>query len=140
MQSQTRSDTSEQGGPGPGSFALLGDPRRLSDVGEDPDIRFTLANERTMLAWVRTALALAAAGLGATEFLDSQPPLARAAVGVPLVLMASVIAAVSYRRWERDERAMRLREPLPYDRLPQVLALCIAVVAVIGLVFAIVHL
>jgi putative membrane protein len=119
---------------------LLGDPRNLSEIGDEPDVRFTLANERTMLAWLRTALALGAAGLGATEFLDSQPPLARAAVGVPLVALAVVTAAVAYRRWERDERSMRLHEPLRYDRFPQILALSIAAIVLVGLILAIVHL
>lgn len=30
-----------------------------------PDPRFSLANERTVLAWLRTSLAFVAAGLGA---------------------------------------------------------------------------
>ena len=33
-----------------------------ADDGEEPDYRFTLANERTFLAWVRTALGLLAGG------------------------------------------------------------------------------
>ena len=32
--------------------------------GQEPDPRFSLANERTFLAWIRTALALAAAAIG----------------------------------------------------------------------------
>ena len=43
------------------------DPRR---VGRDPDYRFTLANERTFLAWIRTALALSAGGLASISLLD----------------------------------------------------------------------
>ncbi|UTI66868.1 DUF202 domain-containing protein [Paraconexibacter antarcticus] len=112
----------------------------MSDVGEEPDVRFTMANERTMLAWLRTALALAAAGIGSTEFLVSQPPLARAAVGLPLAVLASVVAGASYRRWERDERAMRLHEPLGYDRLAQVVAVTVAIVSLVGVTLAIIHL
>jgi putative membrane protein len=119
---------------------LFGDPRSLSEIGEEPDVRFTLANERTMLAWLRTALALAAAGVGSTEFLRSQPPLARAAVGVPLAVLAAIVAGASYRRWERDERAMRLREPLGYDHLAQIVAVTVAVVSLVGMTLAIIHL
>ena len=45
--------------------------RRLEQTGQDPDPRFTFANERTFLAWNRTALALIAAGLAAAQFLHS---------------------------------------------------------------------
>ena len=44
-------------------------PRSVFDGGEDPDPRFSLANERTFLAWLRTGLALVVAGL-AVEALD----------------------------------------------------------------------
>lgn len=118
----------------------LANPKDLAQQGDEPDARFTFANERTMLAWLRTALALAAAGLGATEFLNSQPPLARAAVGVPLALLAIVVAVSAYPRWERDERAMRLKQPLGYDRLAQLLAVAIALVVAVGTVLAVVHL
>ncbi|WP_143342795.1 YidH family protein, partial [Crossiella equi] len=38
-------------------------PERVYGVGEEPDPRFTLANERTFLAWIRTSLGLMAAGV-----------------------------------------------------------------------------
>jgi putative membrane protein len=37
----------------------------------DPDYRFSLANERTFLAWIRTALALVAGGVAAAKALTS---------------------------------------------------------------------
>ena len=50
---------------------------RLAAIGSDPDPRFTFANERTFLAWNRTALAFVAAGLAAAEFLDFKYDAAR---------------------------------------------------------------
>lgn len=102
------------------------DPRK---VGDDPDYRFTLANERTFLAWIRTALALAAGGLAAATLLHDVAH--TDLLGVGLVVLAFVTSGTSYRRWARNERAMRLRQPLPHSRLPVMMAVSIAVVAVV---------
>lgn len=103
------------------------DPRR---VGKDPDYRFSLANERTFLAWIRTALALAAGGLAAVTILDDFP--GEEYLGVGLLALAFLTAATAYRRWALNERAMRLDEPLPPSRLPMLMALGVAVVAIIA--------
>lgn len=103
---------------------------RLDAVGEQPDPRFTLANERTFLAWTRTALALLATGLAVTEFVESQPRAVRLAIGVPLMLLGAAVAALSFRRWESVERALRLRRPLPYSVLPRLVSAGIAVITV----------
>ena len=82
-------------------------PRSVYDRGTDPDPRFTLANERTFLAWMRTALALLA-GAAAVDALDL--PLVDAvqtALAVALALAALVTATVAWRSWARTERAMR---------------------------------
>ncbi len=110
-----------------------GDP---TAVGEDPDYRFTLANERTFLAWVRTALALAAGGLGAVAVLDIRGD---AVLGVGLLAVSFVTAATSYRRWALNERAMRLGEPLPSSRLPLVMAIAVAVVAMVAAVLLVIE-
>lgn len=104
-----------------------GDPR---DVGEDPDYRFTLANERTFLAWIRTALALAAGGLGAVTILDDFT--GEEVLGVGLLGLSFLTAATAYRRWALNERAMRLDEPLPPSRLPMLMAIGVAVVALVA--------
>ncbi|MDH6133472.1 putative membrane protein [Kitasatospora sp. MAA4] len=90
----------------------------------EPDPRFTLANERTYLAWSRTALALVAAGLGFTQLLPPFPGIAwgRRALGVPLIVLGAVVAVVGYLDWERQQRALRRGEPLPRPRLPRILA------------------
>lgn len=104
-----------------------GDPR---DVGKDPDYRFSLANERTFLAWIRTALALAAGGLGAVTILDDFT--GEEFLGVGLLALSFLTAASAYRRWALNERAMRLDEPLPPSRLPMFMAVGVALVAVIA--------
>jgi putative membrane protein len=112
----------------------------LEDVGEDPDPRFTLANERTFLAWNRTALALIAAGLAVAQLLHYGSTAARLVVALPLIALGAAVAFTSYNRWEENERAMRLGRPLVYSRLPRLLALGVGIVAVIGGVVAVVDL
>jgi putative membrane protein len=103
------------------------DPRRS---GREPDYRFTLANERTFLAWVRTGLALAAGGLGVISLLDD---LAGSEVlGVLLLALSFATAATAYRRWANNEAAMRLGEPLPPSRLPQYMAAGTALVSLVA--------
>jgi putative membrane protein len=100
------------------------------DGGREPDYRFSLANERTLLAWVRTALALDAAGLGVVRFA---PPLAgwREAVGVALILLGAVAAWSGYRRFVATGRAMRADAPLPASAAPRVLATTMAVLSLL---------
>lgn len=110
-----------------------GDP---TTVGDDPDYRFTLANERTFLAWVRTALALAAGGLAAVTILDDFT--GEEVLGISLLALSFATAATAYRRWALNERAMRLNQPLPSSRLPFVMAIAVAVVALLAaILFAI---
>ncbi|MGF1596891.1 MAG: YidH family protein [Acidimicrobiales bacterium] len=105
------------------------DPRRS---GDEPDYRFTLANERTFLAWIRTALALTAGGLGVItllpDFFGSE------ILGIMLLALSVATAATSYRRWALNERAMRLVEPLPVSALPQLMAAGTTLVAVVAVV------
>jgi putative membrane protein len=105
----------------------------LREVGTDPDPRFSYANERTFLAWNRTALALIAAGLAVTSLLPRfDIDYGRRIIGVPLIALGALLAWTSYRRWEDNERAMRLREPLPPSRLPLVLAIGIGIAALVA--------
>jgi putative membrane protein len=106
----------------------------LRDVGDDPDPRFTLANERTFLAWNRTALALIGGGLAAGQLLDFDSRAARLVVALPPIALGLVLALDSYRRWEANERALRLGEPLPGGGPPWLLSVGIAVVAVVFVV------
>ena len=109
------------------------DPRR---VGSEPDYRFTLANERTFLAWIRTALALAAGGLAAVSLLDGFR--GGEVLGILLLVLSFATAASAYRRWALNERSMRLNEPLPTSRLPMLMAIGTAVVAIVAAVILVV--
>jgi putative membrane protein len=105
---------------------------------KDPDVRFSYANERTFLAWIRTALALVTAGLAITQLL---PPFhlagGRKLIGLPLIALGVVVALYSFRNWQENERAMRVGRSLPKSVLPQVSALVVSIVAIIGLALVI---
>ena len=102
-----------------------------SDEGHAPDPRFTLANERTFLAWNRTALALVGGGLAAGSLLDFDSEALRLAVAIPPIVLGALIALASHRRWKANERALHRNEPLPANRPAGLLAGGIAVLAVI---------
>ncbi len=110
------------------------------DEGTEPDPRFTFANERTFLAWSRTALALVVAGLGIVQLLPPFPgvPIGRHLLGVPLIVLGAVLAVAAYAEWIRNQRALRHGQPLPRSALPWLLAATIAVMAVISAVVLIV--
>ncbi len=97
--------------------------------GTPPDPRFTFANERTFLAWIRTALALMAAGLGVEAFAEDLPEWSRTALAGVLVALGGLIAASAFRRWQQAELALRHDEALPPSRSPQVVSLALAAVA-----------
>jgi putative membrane protein len=106
-------------------------------VGEDPDERFSFANERTFLAWNRTALALVTAGLAITQLLPSFGIAGgRQVIGLPLIALGAVLAWLSYREWVANERALRLKEPLPPSRLPLVVSAVVMATGTVALVFA----
>jgi putative membrane protein len=105
----------------------------LHAVGESPDYRFTLANERTFLAWVRTSLAMTAAGVAVVQLVPG-PALVRHILGSALIVLGGLLAVVSYGHWDRTERAMRLGEELPRSPVPRIVAAVLALASVIGLV------
>ena len=89
----------------------------ISRLGEAPDYRFSLANERTFLAWIRTALGFLAAGVGLDQLApDFATPLIREVLALLLCLIAGVLAIYGYLRWLRNEKAMRLKQDRPYTR------------------------
>lgn len=129
----TQPDGDPGGSPGGGGPP----PSPAAAAGTDPDVRFTYANERTFLAWNRTALALVATGVAATQFLPKlQVTWGRRLLGIPLIVLGALVAAESFRHWRANEQAMRQGTPLPRSAMPLVLALGIFVVGVLAVVLA----
>lgn len=105
-----------------------------------PDPRFVLANERTFLAWNRTALALIAGGLAAARFLPLHGDPLPLVIGLALILFGGYIAWSAMRRWRSVERALRRGEQLPPSRLPGeltggVIAFSIAALALAAILY-----
>lgn len=101
---------------------------------EEPDYRFTLANERTFLAWIRTALALIAGGIAVVQFVPSFGiPGVRHGLSVVLTAGGGLLAALAVRRWQRVQSAMRRGEDLPSTYVPLLLGGAIFVVTVMVL-------
>lgn len=111
----------------------------LAEVGEPPDYRFTLANERTFLAWIRTSLALMAAGVAVIQLVPGLTVI-RHVLGILLIALGGMLAAVSYRHWEQNERAMRLGEQLPHSVVPRLVGATLSLAAVVSLVLIVVDL
>jgi putative membrane protein len=106
----------------------------------EPDPRLTFANERTFLAWNRTALALVAGGLAAAQYLKVGSDATRLVVSLVLVVLGTVASFGSYRLWRLNEQALRRGEPMPRSALPHVLVYGILVFAVVASIAVIIHL
>ncbi len=111
-------------------------PRQVYAVGTEPDPRFTFANERTFLAWIRTALGFLAAGVAiatVARFADALGPEVRGA-SIVLILCGLVAGISAFTRWMRNETAMRLGRPLPSSPMLLIVTSIVAVVALVALV------
>jgi putative membrane protein len=107
-------------------------PQKTPMAGEKPDYRFSLANERTFLAWIRTGLALLAGGLACAQFLQPLPIAhLREIIAVAMLVLGGVVALRAVDHWARTEKAMRLGTDLPRSRFPAALALIVALGAVV---------
>ncbi|MGH8824687.1 MAG: YidH family protein [Jiangellaceae bacterium] len=103
-------------------------PRQVYDVGDEPDPRFSFANERTFLAWIRTGLALLAVGIALEGLAVPESEVARRVVVVTVVVLGAVASGGAYVRWARAERALRLSRPLPPPTLAPLLGFGLIVV------------
>lgn len=105
-------------------------PTSVYAVGDDPDPRFSLANERTALAWIRTALALVAGGVGLTSLAAvADLPAELDVVAAVACLAGALVAVRAVTGWRNGERALRLRGPLP---APGALTWLAALVVLLG--------
>lgn len=99
--------------------------------GEEPDPRYTLANERTFLAWVRTTLAMLAGAVALHSLGFPESDRLRGVLVVVLALFGGLMTALAFVRWARIERALRLREPLPRFTLGLVVSGALVVVSIL---------
>ncbi len=101
---------------------------------QEPDYRFTFANERTFLAWQRTALGLLAAAVALVQLVPELTiPGARRGLGVGLAVLAVLTSGLGLLRWQQADRAMRRGDPLPRHPSPIYLAVGLSLVGVIAL-------
>jgi putative membrane protein len=120
--------------PGPPSRGKIAE--RLLPGGTEPDPRFTLANERTFLAWIRTSLAMLAGGIAIEAFTSDlflEP--VRKGLAVLLLLLGMLLSAGAAVRWIRVERSMRNKTPLPLPLIVPLLSGAGALAAAVVLIF-----
>ena len=110
---------SAQPGPRPAGRRF---PGRVYSVGEEPDPRFSLANERTFLAWLRTSLALLAAGVALEALAVPVADGLRRASALLFVVLGLLATVQAWVGWTATERALRQARPLPGPRLGLVTA------------------
>jgi putative membrane protein len=103
-------------------------PRAVYDQGTEPDPLYTLANERTYLAWLRLSVTLLAAAVAIDRLFLEHPTFGSEALALGLVAIALGTCGVGVRRWWTTERALRLRRPLPGFSSPLLGMLAVALV------------
>jgi putative membrane protein len=100
------------------------------------DYRFSLANERTVLAYLRTALALDAAALAVAHFLTAGPGWLSATLAVLLALAGLLTGLAAIARFRRVQAAMERDGPLPPARVPLVLAVTLGMCSILAVALA----
>jgi len=106
-------------------------PQRVYGTGTEPDPRFSLANERTYLAWIRTSLALLAAGVALDALQVEMPRGLRVSASLVFIVLAVLAAGQAWLGWERTERALRDNRALPAPSLAVVIGVGVAVASVL---------
>ena len=106
-------------------------PRSVYGIGQEPDPRFSLANERTFLAWIRTALACIAGGVAVDAVVLPLPEITRVATSAVLLLLGLGVPPMAWFSWAATERALRLDRPLPASPATPAVALGVLTVAIL---------
>lgn len=104
----------------------------------EPDYRFTLANERTFLAWIRTSLAFVAGGVAIRQVAPDVGSSVRGlSLAVIAIALGGILACASLRRWFRNTLAIRKGLPLPPTGVPFVVTVGLVAVACLALLVAV---
>jgi putative membrane protein len=107
---------------------------------QEPDYRFTLANERTYLAWLRTSLAMLAGAVAVTQLVKAeQLPWVRLVLALTLVGLSVLVAVGSVWRWRTAEQAIRSGDPLPRLRLPWIVSAGVTLIALLSLLLVLIE-
>jgi putative membrane protein len=114
-------------------------PRSVFGVGTEPDPRFTLANERTFLAWIRTALALIAGGVALEALALPIEPTLRRTASIILLLLGLTVPLLAWATWGLVERALRQSRPLPGSRVALPVAAGVSLAGVLILLGTVLH-
>ena len=110
------------------------DPAADEPTDHEPDYRFTLANERTFLAWMRTALGLLAGGVAVRQLIEPfEVSGGRTALAMMAIVGSAVLSVGGYLRWRRVQTAMRRGAALPQAWLVPMLAAGLLVVALVAI-------
>lgn len=109
-------------------------PKAVYGEGSEPDPRFTLANERTFLAWIRTSLALIAGGVAIDAVALPLPVWVRVATSIVLLVLGLAVPLLAWLNWAATERALRLGRPLPGSIVTLPLAIGVLLVAALVVV------
>ncbi|MEU4315031.1 DUF202 domain-containing protein [Nocardia sp. NPDC024068] len=119
------------------------EPGRDEPQAERPvlvDYRFTLANERTFLSWIRTALGLLAGGVAVhAVVLEQWEGSFRTALAVSCLLLSLLVATGAYLHWRRIRAAMHAGRPLPGTVLVPLLSAGTAFVAALACLAVLLH-
>ncbi|MFT4199299.1 YidH family protein [Gordonia sp. (in: high G+C Gram-positive bacteria)] len=104
---------------------------------ETVDARFTLAAERTMLAWLRTSLGLIGGGVAVLHVIDPfGNPHTRLVIGAALVLVGGFAALTGIWRWRRVQKVLADGGEMPGPWEAVIITLVIVAVALAFVVFS----
>ena len=108
-------------------------PRSVYDRGEEPDARFSLANERTFLAWITTGLALLSAGVALHALVPNMNQVFARPAEILLILAGLACPLQAWLGWAGVERAIREGRPLPTPKLGLLISIVLTAVGLLVL-------